>query len=89
MQHLLLVLVPATAAGALSGGLTAWFVLRKFQSRQNAKPTIPSGQRLTPDIDSAAAAWAMAHGRPEAAGLVADKLRALHHIAHRRGWRQS
>lgn len=36
------------------------------------------------EIDRAAAAWATAHGRPEAAGLMADKLHLLQRLGTER-----
>lgn len=84
--NLLLFLAPAFVVGTVSGGLTAWWLLRKAQPPEKAEPVIPPEHWLASDIDRAATAWATAHGRPEAAGLVADKLHALHHIARRRGW---
>lgn len=37
---------------------------------------------MEPLIKDAAERWAAAHGRPEAAGLVADKLRTLYDISY-------
>jgi hypothetical protein len=38
-------------------------------------------------IDQAAAAWSAVHGRPEAAPLVADKLRLAQRLAEQRSRR--
>lgn len=78
-----LLLVFGTLAGAISGALTArWFLHHKEQ----AQPVPLSDPSLDAEIEQAAEAWANAQGRPEVAGLVADKLHLLHHLARRRGW---
>jgi hypothetical protein len=75
-------------AGALAGAVTAGLLL--WRHRRHEPPgAMPTGEPVDPwveaEIDRAAVAWATDHGRPEAAGLMADKLRLLHHLGAGRG----
>lgn len=80
----LLLLLPAAAAGALAGGLTAWLLLRRWAKAKRAERTVPANDWPTNEIDQAASAWANANGRPEATGLIAGKLHLAHYLSRRR-----
>lgn len=71
-------------AGALGGALLAGLVLWRCHHDQQ----LPAGEPVDPwveaEIDRAAVEWATTQGRPEAAGLMADKLRLLHHLGSER-----
>jgi hypothetical protein len=79
--HLTLSLV----AGGLAGWLTAYRALCRRKFPAQLKP-LPPDTRVASYIDQAATNWAQAHGSPEAARLVADKLHLLDHLGRRRGW---
>jgi hypothetical protein len=67
----------AAFLGSLAGSLSGQ-VIRRLRSRREQRrlPVSPVIDRLTAaEIDQAAAAWAAAHGKPAAGGLLADKLR--------------
>lgn len=83
MLSLLLTFALALLAGIIGGGMAAWALLRR---RASAEPPLPEqpDEWVSAEIDQAAAAWATAHGRPEAAPLMADKLRLLHRLGLRR-----
>jgi hypothetical protein len=84
---LIVLLASAALAGALSGALTAcWLIRRKKRPQVQPQPAPATDPVLSAEIDRAAAAWADAHGRPEAKGLVVDKMHLIHRIAQRRGW---
>ncbi len=75
-------------AGAIGGALVYLFLSRRFHRlRAESEPAV-IGAELNAEIERAASAWAKARGRPEAAGIAADKMRLLHTVARRRGWRQ-
>jgi hypothetical protein len=78
-----LVLVVAALAGGLSGLLAVKWLLSRCERQEQAAPTDPF---VAAQIDQAAVNWATAQGKPEAAGLMADKLRLLHQVSQRRGW---
>jgi hypothetical protein len=81
------VLVVPIAFGAASGLLAAhWFLSRHSQPSSAAE--VPTDPFVSAEIDQAAVRWATASGRPEAAGLMADKLHMLHRLGQRRRrWR--
>jgi len=85
MLLIVLLIVAATLAGALSGSLTARRLLRRREERVPVQPD-ESDPWVSAEIDQAVARWAMEHGRPEAAGLMADKLHLLHRLSQRRRW---
>lgn len=66
-------------------GLAVWLVAR---GRRDTPPllTPPSidAADMEPLIEYAAERWATAHGRPEASGLVAGKLRTLYGLTYDR-----
>jgi hypothetical protein len=86
MPQIALLIALATLAGAVAGGVTARWLLSHQQPDQTV-PT-PPDPWVSAEIDQAATRWAMEHGRPEAAGPIADKLHLLHDLGQRRGWWQ-
>jgi hypothetical protein len=83
MLLIALLLASGALAGAISGALTArWLIRRPVQPQ----PIPLRDLTLDAEIEQAATAWANAQGRPEAAGLAADKMHLLHRLARRRGW---
>lgn len=74
-------------AGALAGALIALLVLWQYLRHQQPAQ-LPAGEPVDPwveaEIDRAAVEWATTQGRPEAAGLMADKLRLLHQLGTER-----
>jgi hypothetical protein len=73
--------------GAVSGGLAARWVLSRREQAETVTSVEPSDPFISAELDRAAVKYATEQGRPEAAGLVADKLHLLHHLGQRRGWR--
>jgi len=87
LMLLIVLLVSSTLVGVLIGGLISWRLRRHAELvKQAAAADIPPEHWLCTDVEQAAEAWANAQGRPEAAGLAADKMHLLHHLARRRGW---
>jgi hypothetical protein len=78
-------LVLATLVGAISGALTARWMLRCAERRKDSASHEPD-PTLAADIEQAAVAWSSSIGRPEAASLVADKLHLIQRIGRRRRW---
>lgn len=78
---LLAILVSLTSAGT---GLVAayWFLTRHLPS--GTTPLEPADPFVSAEIDQAAARWATDQGRPEAAGIMADKLHLLYALGRRR-----
>jgi len=64
-------------------GFAAWLMARgrRDAAQRLVAPTIDAAD-MEPLIEYAAERWATAHGRPEAAGLVAGKLRTLHGLTY-------
>jgi hypothetical protein len=87
----MLTLFLPTAVGAISGALASSVATRLWLRRREDAPTeacpLPPDPDLSAQIERTAAAWATSSGRPEASGIVADKLHLLHHLAQRRGRR--
>jgi hypothetical protein len=82
---LLVLLVAAASAliGAISGLLVVcWYVKQLGSGRSDSVE--PADPFVSAEIDQAAAAWAHAHGRPEAARLMADKLHLLDALGRQR-----
>jgi len=91
MLSLLLLLFLLMAPGALLGGIAGWLAARWYLLQQQPEeaplPVSFIDPQVDAEIDQAAAQWAAANDRPEAAaGLVAEKLR-LAHTLHRRSRR--
>jgi hypothetical protein len=73
--------VAAPLIGAVSGLLAARWFLRRLPGLDPAEPSDPF---ISAQIDQAAVKWASEQGRPEAAGLMADKLHLLYALDQRR-----
>lgn len=75
--------VAGGVVGALAAGLACLWMLRHRKGPAEVEPV-----RVDPGVDAriraAASQWAMTHNRPEAAGLVAGKLRLLYVLRGRR-----
>lgn len=85
MLVLFLVGILASVAGALTGLATAyWFLMQRGLSKSSAVQVEPADPFVAAEIDQAAARWATQKGRPEAAGVMADKLHMLYGLARRR-----
>jgi len=87
MLQITITVTLAALVGALSGTLTARWMLRRVERRKGSLPQ-ETDPVLAADFEQAAAAWSSSIGRPEAAGLVADKLHLIHRLGRRRGWWQ-
>jgi uncharacterized membrane protein len=88
MLQIALLALLAMLAGAVAGGVTAHWLLRRHPGQVQAQPAAFTDSALSTEIERAAGVWADAQGRPEAAGIVADKLRLLHRLGNRKGWWQ-
>lgn len=91
MPLIALLIASAVLAGAVAGGITARWLIRRNQhaSPKAQPPPVPiTDPALDVEIEQAAAAWADTQSHPEASGLMADKLHLLHRLAQRRGWWQ-
>lgn len=84
MLSLVLLGVLAPLVGAVTGLVAArWFLLSRL-SNQATGQSESADPFVSAEIDRAAAEWASAQGRPEAAGVVADKLHLLYALGRRR-----
>jgi hypothetical protein len=84
LRMLLLIAVASALVGAVSGLLAVrWWVMR-LNSDLLAHAPGPIDPFVSAEIDQAAAAWAKTHGRPGAAGVMADKLHLLYDLGRRR-----
>ena len=88
---LVLPLVVVALVAAVSGALSAWWFLHRRQAV--SEPTQPpttefaDTELVDAEIDLAAVAWAEARSLPpEAAGLMAARLKTLHDIGSQKGW---
>lgn len=75
----------ASVAGAAVAGIGLGVWLVRSGERASAPVSAASaidGEDMEPLIEYAAQRWATACGRPEAAGLVAEKLRTLYGIRY-------
>jgi hypothetical protein len=84
MLGLVLLMIVAPLIGAASGLLAAYWFLTHRSPRDTA-PIEPPDPFVSAELDQAAARWAAGKGRPEAAGIMADKLHMLYELARRRG----
>lgn len=83
MLNLLLLAVFGPLIGALAGLLAArWFLFRQVP-KDSARPAEPPDPFVSAEIDRAAVRWARHQGRPEAAGVMADKLHMLYALGRR------
>jgi hypothetical protein len=87
MVNLVLLMLLLATVSALVG-VTAGFVVVHYWVRQVgpdiSAPAEPTDPFVSAELDQAAATWATAHGRPEAAGVMADKLHLLYDLGRRR-----
>jgi hypothetical protein len=86
MTMLTLVLLIALGAlvGAIIGLLVARWFLFHHRPADLGSLVEPADPFISAEIDQAAAKWATDEGRPEAAGVVADKLHLLYALGRRR-----
>lgn len=81
----ILIGVAGAVVALLAGlGLGVW-LMRNFEWCSTTAVEPPSAidlKDMEPLIKDAAERWATAHRRPEAAGLVADKLRTLYDVTY-------
>jgi hypothetical protein len=83
MLSLVLLAVLAPLIGGVTGLVAArWFLLSHVQSAVDQEES--PDPFVSAEIDQAAAEWASAQGRPEAAGVMADKLHLLYALGRRR-----
>jgi len=87
MLSIVIAAILAALTGAISGALAARWTLRRAERRKGSTP-LESDPALAADFEQAAVAWSSSIGRPEAAGLVTDKLHLIHRLGRRRGWWQ-
>lgn len=80
------IIIAGALAGAMSGALAARLILRRRLRQRQARPVPSTEPGRAEEIERAAEAWAKSQGRPEAIGLMADKLHLLNHLGKRRGW---
>lgn len=70
--------------GAVTGLLAArWFLFHRSPADPVA-PVEPPDPFISAEIDQAATKWATDQGRPEAVGVMADKLHMLYALSRRR-----
>jgi hypothetical protein len=77
----------AIIAGAVAGGVTAFKLRRDVPSIELVDAEPEDDQFIDAEIDLAAVHWQEANNHPpEAAGLMAERLRTLRNIGKRKGW---
>ena len=84
MLNLLLLTAPGALLGAITGLLTARWLLSHRKQVNAATPLEPVDPLISAEIDRAAVRYATEKGQPESAGLVADKLHLLYALGRRR-----
>lgn len=84
MLNLLLLTAPGALLGAVTGLLAARWLLSRHRQTDTAEPVEPADPFISAELDRAAVRYATERGRPEAAGLVADKLHLLYALGRRR-----
>lgn len=92
MLSILIALGIGMLGGVVAGGFMGWWTVRRLV-RPLPLDHLILDDNLDHNITEAASQWAIAHGRPEAANLVADKLRVVSRLNQRhrrrrvrRGW---
>lgn len=83
MLDLLLVIVLGPLLGGAGGLLAAWWFLARHGLNDEAVVVEPPDPFISAELDRAAARWATQQGRPEAAGIMADKLHLLYGLSRR------
>jgi hypothetical protein len=79
--------VLAIVVGAAAGGLTVWKLRRPEPAAELATIEPDPDPFVDAEIDCASVQWAESHNYPpEAAGLMAERLKTLHKIGSRKGW---
>lgn len=80
----------AVVAGGVAGAVTAWkFRPSKLPVAELVAASVVDDDTefVNSEIDLAAVKWAEANGYPpEAAGLMAERLKTLHEIGKGKGW---
>ena len=72
-------------AGAAAGGIAGWFVKSRQDEIEESRPPRRKMNRDRDDqFDDVAATWASLNGMPEAAHLIARKLRLAARLSDRR-----
>ena len=88
MTIILIAVAVEIVTGTLTGVLVGMLLLRGGDGPGREHYAGPIDRDVDMRIRDAAAGWASAHGRPEGAGLVAEKLRMLHVLGRRRASRR-
>jgi hypothetical protein len=87
MFSYVLPIVVALVAGVVGAGLTAWWLRPPGPVTELVTTEPESDQFINAEIDLAAVQWAEANRQPpEAAGLMAARLKTLHDIGKGKGW---
>jgi hypothetical protein len=77
----------AVIAGGLTGGLVVWKCHRPEPATVPLDSKPDSEEFVSAELDLAAVQWAKANNQPpEAAGLMAERLKTLRSIGQRKGW---
>lgn len=87
MLSILIALGAGMLGGVMAGGFMGWWTVRRLVRRLPLHH-VTVDDNLDHTINRAASQWAIAHGRPEATNLVADKLRLVHRLNQRRSRRR-
>lgn len=87
---LLIYVVPGVAgaiSGAVAGGLAGWKLGRPEPAAELVQSEPEPDPFVDAEIDVASVHWAEANSYPpEAAGLMAERLKTLYKIGSRKGW---
>ena len=80
------IVVGGSVMALLSGLGVGFWIGQNFEWSETIESPAPAigVEDMEPLITDAAERWATAHGRPDAAGLVADKLRTMYAISYGR-----
>jgi hypothetical protein len=84
MLTILLLIALCSLVGAITGLLVAHWFLFHHNPADLVTPIESADPFISAEIDQAAARWATRKGRPEAAGIMADKLHLLYALTRRR-----
>ena len=89
MFTIFIALTVGALGGALAGGVAGWWAGRQRQAQSTMLDGLGPDADLDQQIVEAARQWAVRHGQPAAASLLADKLRLAHVVGQRRRGRWS